>query len=534
MIFCNKKFGALVALFVACIMLMPVISFAVTYETIEYGDRGSEVLELQKGLIELGYAVGNADGKFGNSTERAVKLFQEDHRLTADGKAGNKTRQIFYEEIGKSNGSSSNTTDDETKVTVTNPNTLKYGDRGTAVKKLQDALLKIGYNPGVPDGSFGANTKLAVIAFQRNNKLTADGLAGEVTLKVLYRLSDSNGFTQPNNGNNEENGNSDGSFSRTLRRGAVGADVVAVQKQLSKLGYYSLSVDGEYGLGCIAATEKFQSKNGLYADGLVGRLTYSKLFSNSAVSNNSSNNNSSNNNSSTNESNSLRLGDTGNEVRKMQQELRDLDYNVTTDGSFGTATENAVIEFQKRNKLTADGVAGKKTLDLLFSGKAKPAQSTSSGGYGTVSGPSGSSVKLLHWFDQIKPTVRSGQTLVVFDPSSRLQWNLRLYSPGRHADCEPITAKDTEIMYKAFGNTNTWEPKSVYVKLPNGSWSLASMHNMPHLSGNIRDNNFDGHLCVHFLRDMEETMKNDPSYGVKNQNLIRKTWKNMTGETVTD
>ncbi|MEF9880845.1 MAG: hypothetical protein RR975_15635, partial [Clostridia bacterium] len=59
--------------------------------------------------------------------------------------------------------------------------------------------------------------------------------------------------------------------------------------------------------------------------------------------------------------------------------------------------------------------------------------------------------------------------------------------------------------------------------------TLASMHNVPHLTGGIQDNGFDGHLCVHFLRDMEECSQNDPSYGVTNQNAIRRKWKQMTG-----
>ena len=48
----------------------------------------------------------------------------------------------------------------------------------------------------------------------------------------------------------------------------------------------------------------------------------------------------------------------------------------------------------------------------------------------------------------------------------------------------------------------------------------------------IKDNNFNGQNCVHFLRDMDECAKNDPSYGVKNQKAIRENWKRLTGETV--
>ena len=57
---------------------------------------------------------------------------------------------------------------------------------------------------------------------------------------------------------------------------------------------------------------------------------------------------------------------------------------------------------------------------------------------------------------------------------------------------------------------------------------------MPHMSGAVKDNQFDGHLCVHFLRTMEEAQKNDPSYGVANQKTIRSFWKSLTGEEIKD
>ena len=130
--------------------------------------------------------------------------------------------------------------------------------------------------------------------------------------------------------------------------------------------------------------------------------------------------------------------------------------------------------------------------------------------------------------------IKSGQTLTVYDPSSGLSWKLRVHSCGRHCDAEPLTAEDTATMVKAFGGVNTWDQKGVYVKLPSGVWTVGSTHDMPHLSGHISDNNFDGHLCVHFLRDMSEAETNDPKYGVANQNTIRTLWKNLTGETLTN
>ena len=67
------------------------------------------------------------------------------------------------------------------------------------------------------------------------------------------------------------------------------------------------------------------------------------------------------------------------------------------------------------------------------------------------------------------------------------------------------------------------------MKLPSGTWTVGSTHDMPHDSGSISDNGFSGHLCVHFLRTMEECQQNDPNYGVSNQKTIRALWKKLTG-----
>lgn len=57
------------------------------------GDKGAAVKELQQNLIKLGYDCGpyKADGDFGADTEAAVKAFQKDHGIGADGVYGSKT-----------------------------------------------------------------------------------------------------------------------------------------------------------------------------------------------------------------------------------------------------------------------------------------------------------------------------------------------------------------------------------------------------------------------------------------------------------
>ena len=56
--------------------------------------------------------------------------------------------------------------------------TLHMGSRGVYVLVLQDALNALGYNTYTLDGAFGNNTRNALISFQRNNNLRADGIAG--------------------------------------------------------------------------------------------------------------------------------------------------------------------------------------------------------------------------------------------------------------------------------------------------------------------------------------------------------------------
>jgi putative chitinase len=61
---------------------------------------------------------------------------------------------------------------------------LRSGDSGAAVTKLQNALVAAGF-PVSTDGSFGENTKSAVIAFQTHQGLTPDGIVGDGTWAAL-------------------------------------------------------------------------------------------------------------------------------------------------------------------------------------------------------------------------------------------------------------------------------------------------------------------------------------------------------------
>ena len=72
------------------------------------------------------------------------------------------------------------------KAAASSGETLEFGSEGDRVRKLQQKLKDLGYLAGTVDGKFGVATEAAVIAFQKNNNLTADGKAGSATLSKLY------------------------------------------------------------------------------------------------------------------------------------------------------------------------------------------------------------------------------------------------------------------------------------------------------------------------------------------------------------
>ena len=63
--------------------------------------------------------------------------------------------------------------------------TLQLGSNGPEVEELQRALAAAGFDPDICDGSFGPETRKAVMAFQRDRGLAVDGIAGPATFAAL-------------------------------------------------------------------------------------------------------------------------------------------------------------------------------------------------------------------------------------------------------------------------------------------------------------------------------------------------------------
>lgn len=155
------------------------------------GDEGHDVLELRSRLASLGLLDGvatepsgpggsagpddSAASRFDADLDRAVRAFQQQRGLGADGVVGPLTRAAL---------------DDASYVL--GDRTLAYVDgrlvSGDDVIALQRRLLDLGFTVGRVDGLFGPDTAAGLREFQRNIGITPDGVFGGETMTALQRL----------------------------------------------------------------------------------------------------------------------------------------------------------------------------------------------------------------------------------------------------------------------------------------------------------------------------------------------------------
>ena len=320
---------------------------------LKLNSKGTDVRNLQQDLTTLGYYWAEITGNFGAKTETAVKRFQEENGLTADGVAGTKTLNAIAAAVARKGGTPASGSSAGT--------TLKLNSQGTKVSQLQTDLKQLGYYYAEITGNFGEKTEAAVKAFQKAKSLTADGVAGTKTLNAIAAAVDKAG------------GSSSGSSSTNMKLGSTGTAVSALQQNLTTLGYYYGDVTGHYGNLTQQAVKKFQKAKGLTQDGVASTATLNAITSalkNAGVDVGPGT-----------VATTLREGDKGTAVTELQTMLKKLNYYYgSITGSFGSLTKQAVRKFQDANKLTVDGVAGPATINKLRSLTGGSADSGSSSG----------------------------------------------------------------------------------------------------------------------------------------------------------
>ena len=198
----------------------------------------------------------------------------------------------------------------------------------------------------------------------------------------------------------------------------------------------------------------------------------------------------------------LQYGDKGEAVEKVQSRLLELGYFTgSVGGNYLDLTKSAVAAFQSAAKLNVTGIVDAQTLAKMFADDAPKAprkddSGSTNAGTTTARPANGTAVEADWWKSDIQSIYARGTTATVTDVETGIAWNEYRGGGTNHADVQPATAADTANMKKACGSWS-WKRRAIFVTI-NGVNYAASMNCMPHGSGSIKDNNFNGHHCIHF------------------------------------
>jgi len=146
-------------------------------ETTALPPRSKTIVAIQRKLTEKGYEPGPIDGVQGHMTRAAIMAYQDDNKLGITGTASDHLlkNMILGASLGDAMADKASPIPAETKALI---------------KTVQMTLKKLGYDPGAPDGLWGASTRKAIESFERGRKLT---IKGRISGRFLKDLMQANG-----------------------------------------------------------------------------------------------------------------------------------------------------------------------------------------------------------------------------------------------------------------------------------------------------------------------------------------------------
>ncbi len=272
------------------------------YQNLNVGDSGEAVMNLQRRLVELGYANGTPNGEYGQATIAAVAFYQQCNGMEPDGLASVWLQTVLfsddaltYEQTQQGAGTFDETAEDAEDDTIqqsddaqaavqaagespTDADTLYFnlvmGSTGTAVTALQNRLMDLGYLDSA-SGVFDEATRDAIIAFQGSIGVQPTGEASASMQRYVYSKAAPDASVAFE---------ATGESYTPLRSGDSGDEVTNLQKRLWELGFLDKKdvqdSIGQYNDATRMAVTSAQLKMGYTsADGAAGVEFQSFLFS---------------------------------------------------------------------------------------------------------------------------------------------------------------------------------------------------------------------------------------------------------------
>ena len=275
----------------------------------------AKITEIQQTLAKLGYYTYEVTGYYGEATTAAVKDFQAKAGIEVTGNVDEATWNAIFA--------------DSAPVKYNSYKSGDYDEEQTGIKDIQDKLVALSYLTAgeYEEGKFDGNTVIAMQLFQSANEIEATGEADFNSQLVLFSGS---AVENPNAG--------------AVIDGMSGNAVTKLQERLKALRYTTDEPTGIFDDATLKAVNAYQKNAGLEVSNSLSAEELKVLYSDKAVKSEDYDN--------------LQVGYNGSDVKSLEGDLTKLGYyEGSITGEFNDELETAVQDYQKENKLEANGVA---------------------------------------------------------------------------------------------------------------------------------------------------------------------------------
>ena len=275
----------------------------------------AKITEIQQTLAKLGYYTYEVTGYYGEATTAAVKDFQAKAGIEVTGNVDEATWNAIFA--------------DSAPVKYNSYKSGDYDEEQTGIKDIQDKLVALSYLTAgeYEEGKFDGNTVIAMQLFQSANGIEATCEADFNSQLVLLSGS---AVENPNAG--------------AVIYGMSGSAVTKLQERLKALRYTTDESTGIFDDATLKAVNAYQKNAGLEVSNSLSAEELKVLYSDKAVKSEDYDN--------------LQVGYNGSDVKSLEGDLTKLGYyEGSIKGEFNDELETAVQDYQKENKLEANGVA---------------------------------------------------------------------------------------------------------------------------------------------------------------------------------
>ncbi len=354
---------------------------------------------------------------------------------------------------------------------------FKKGDSSPEIAEMQAALKKLGYFNTDCTGYFGDITEASVLKFQQRYKLGADGVVGPTTIQWLNKLTGED-IVLPSRSSSARKDTTKVNVRYKIKEGDTIWDIAAD---------YNVTVDSILEYNNLNEKSILNIGMELIIPNVVKVVKPSPAEPDKPAP-------------SQDNQPEIPVQDS-NELANIYEYNQDI--YVVKDGD---TIESIAEDFGVTAEAILDENSFESGVRLQIGQEIRiPDGNVADGEEETedLEDVSGESAEYLDWFKEVQYIFEKEDTATVTDFDTGKSFKIKRLYGRNHADVEPLTKEDTQIMKEIYGGKWSWDRRAVVVMIYDKKTKTerkiaGSMNGMPHGGQSITNNNFKGQFCIHF------------------------------------